>query len=302
MREYSDLFTDKLSSKPVKPYPDTPLHRIQLIDENKKMDDRLIRIPVYHHQILKNFLDTEVAADRLYLSSNHIISGIFLIPKKDPNIMPRVIHDYRILNENIVKDQISITHQDEILEAMARVKIRGKMDDIYSYSQIGIYPKDQHKITFKISWGFYEWIVIPQGLCNTPAIFQRWIYYILREYIDRFYSVYLDDLIIYSDSVEEYKKYVYLILQTLRDHGIILSRSKSILFVDRIEFLDHYISSKGIEADPCKLEKITLWPSPKSAIEIKGFLGLVNYLTISDFIPDLVDHSSILTDLTKKNI
>jgi hypothetical protein len=301
-KEYADVFADKLPSKPTKPRPGAPLHRIRLIDENKRMDGRLMRTPVRHYAMLKNFLDAEVAAGRLRLSASLIASGMFLVPKKDPNIMPRVVHDYRALNENTIKDQTPITHQDETLEAMARAKVRGKMDCVSSYSQIGMDPRDIHKTAFKTPWGLYEWTVMPQGLCNAPATFQRWICYILQEYIGRFCSAYLDDISIYSDSIEDHKKHIHLVLQALRDHGVLVSTNKSVLFADRIEFLGHFISSKGIEADPSKLEKITLWPTPKSASEIKGFLGLVNYLVMLDFVPGLANYSSVLTDLTKKGV
>jgi len=91
-----------------------------------------------------------------------------------------------------------------------------------------------------------------------------------------------------------------LILETLRQHGLIASRSKSILFADRIEFLGHYVSSKGIEADPAKLNKITEYPTPRSIDDVKSFLGLVNYLAMFDFIPGLADQSCILSALLRK--
>ena len=94
---------------------------------------------------------------------------------------------------------------------------------------------------------------MPQGLCNAPTTFQRYMNYVLREYMGKFCPVYQDDIAIFSNSVEEHKQHVHLILQALRHHGITASSEKSTLFADRIEFLGHYVSFKGLEADPNKL-------------------------------------------------
>jgi len=165
-----------------------------------------------------------------------------------------------------------------------------------------MYTKDIHKTAIKTPWGLFEWVVMPQGLCNAPATFQRFINWVLRDYIGVFCSSYLDDIAIYSKSVAEHKRNVRLILQRLREHGIYASVRKSQLFADSIEFLGHRISSKGIEADPVKLDKITDYPTPKCAKDILSFLGLVNYIAMFDFIPGLADYSSVMTKLTRKNV
>jgi len=143
---------------------------------------------------------------------------------------------------------------------------------------------------------------MPQELCNAPATFQRYMNYVLRDYIGKFCAVYIDDIAIFSNSVEEHKKHVRLILEALRKHGIVASQTKSVLFADEIEFLGHKISSKEIQADSAKLDKITRFPTPRSAEHIRSFLGLVNYVAMFDFIPGLADYFSILSNLTKKNI
>ena len=107
---------------------------------------------------------------------------------------------------------------------------------------------------------------------------------------------------IFCNSVEEHKEHIQLILEALKEHGIMASMSKSVLFADEIEFLGHRISSKGIQANPIKLDKITNYPTPQSAIDIRSFLRLVNYIVMFDFIPGLADYTSILSNLTKKNI
>ena len=99
---------------------------------------------------------------------------------------------------------------------------------------------------------------------------------------------------------------LHIVLVTLHPQLLVplqlASSEKSNLFADRIEFLGHYVSSRGLEADPSKLEKIADWPMPTSAAQITEFNGLVNYLAAFDFVPGLAEQSAILTDLTKKGV
>jgi hypothetical protein len=99
--------------------------------------------------------------------------------------------------------------------------------------------------------------------------------------------------------VEEHEEHVRLILEALREAGISASKKKSLLFTDEIHFLGHIISSRGVEPDQVKVDKILAAHVPSSASDIKSFLGLVNY--IGQFIPGLSEWSTVLSDLTRKN-
>jgi hypothetical protein len=92
-----------------------------------------------------------------------------------------------------------------------------------AYYQLLLALQVVYKMAFKTLFGLYKWLVMPQGLCNGPALCQRYLSWILCEYIYTICSVFLDDITIYSNSVEEHKHNVQLILQALRAHGIILS-------------------------------------------------------------------------------
>jgi Reverse transcriptase (RNA-dependent DNA polymerase)/RNase H-like domain found in reverse transcriptase/Integrase zinc binding domain/Chromo (CHRromatin Organisation MOdifier) domain/Retrotransposon gag protein len=298
-KQYSDVFSKELPSK--LPPDGGPRHRIILKDD-RPINGKLIRVPTKYWPAMKRFIDTNLKAKRIRPSSSHISAGTLMTPKKDLTVDPRVVHDYRELNERTVKDHTPLPRQDEILELLVRAVVRGKIDLVSAYYQILMHPDDIHKTAFKTPFGLYEWLVMPQGLCNAPATFQRHMNYVLREYIGKFCAVYQDDIAIFSNSVEEHKQHIHLILQALRNHGITASPEKSTLFADRIEFLGHYVSSKGLEADPNKLEKIANWPTPITATQITEFNGLVNYLATFDFVPGLAEQSAILTDLTKKGV
>ena len=121
----------------------------------------------------------------------------------------------------------------------------------------------------------------------------------LRQLLGKICPIYLDDIVIWSDSLEEHEKNVALVLEALRTAHLYCSVKKSILFSREIDFLGHHISERGIEPDPKKIERIINWPQPKSSTDVRGFLGLVRY--IADFLPLLADHTQILTPLTHKS-
>jgi hypothetical protein len=106
-----------------------------------------------------------------------------MIPKKDPKAKPRVVHDYQELNANTVLDHYPLPLLEDIKRPMARAKIRGKLDFPIAYAQIWMHDDDIHKTAFKTPFGMFEWLVMPQGLCNALGTFQRYINWVLRKYI-----------------------------------------------------------------------------------------------------------------------
>jgi hypothetical protein len=217
-KEFKDVFSPKPSDK--LPPPDTPRHCIILKDPKKPINGRLLRVPRRYYAAMREFIMENVGSGRLRPSSSSIASGTFMVPKKDPKARPRTVHDYRMLNENTVKDHTPLPHQDEILESFVTAKVRGKIDMPESYYQTGMFPKDIYKTAIKTPWGLYEWVVMPQGLCNAPATFQRFMNWVLRGYTGVFCFSYIEDIVIYSNSTAEHKQNVRLISQRLREHGI----------------------------------------------------------------------------------
>jgi hypothetical protein len=158
--------------------------------------------------------------------------------------------------------------------------------------------QDIGKTAVSTPFGSYEWVVMPMGLRNTPAIHQRRINKALRAHIGRICRVYLDDIVIWSQTLKEHEQNVRLILQTLKDAGLYCNLRKTNLFATEIHFLGHKISSRGIEADEWKADRILNWPIPQSAKDVCKFLGLVQYLAV--FLPDLARYAGILSKLTEK--
>ena len=120
----------------------------------------------------------------------------------------------------------------------------------------------------------------------------------MRKYICKICHIYLDDIVIWSDLVDEHVKNVCPVLQALHDAKLYVNEKKTKLFCYEISFLGHKISRNGVEADATKVDKILNWPVPTNATEVQAFLGLVRYLNA--FLPKLARQSEILSQLMTK--
>jgi len=296
-RQYEDRFPSDIPH--IDHLPTDIVHRIRLKDPNKIIQCRRYNTPRKYREAWEQLLDEHVAAGRLRPSSSPFVSPAFLIPKKDPTALPRWVNDYRALNANTVPDNHPLPRVDEILRDCAKGKIFGKIDMTNSFFQTRIHPDDIKYTAIDTPKGLHEWTVMPQGGRNAPATHQRRMFIALRPLIGKICHAYLDDIIIWSQTVAEHVKNVKLVLDALRKACLFCSPKKTSLFCTEIDFLGHHISASGIEADASKVKRILDWPIPKSASDVRSYLGLVRYL--EQFLPNLADHTRTLTPLTMKS-
>jgi hypothetical protein len=141
-------------------------------------------------------------------------------------------------------------------------------------------------------WGLYEWVVMPMGIKNALAIHQRRVTAALHLWINRICHVYMDNIAIWSNNVQEHTENIVTILQALLDNKLYLNAKKTKLFCSEIRFLGHHISAKGVEANEGKADCIINWPVPTCAKHIHSFLGLVCYL--SAFLLNLAEHTGLM--------
>ncbi|KAK4702014.1 hypothetical protein P7C70_g4211, partial [Phenoliferia sp. Uapishka_3] len=297
--EFPDIFPTDLPS--VKDMPDRPVrHNITFIEPKKPHNLRGYPSPTRYQKPWRMLLDTHLEAGRIRPSKSPYASPCFIIPKADPTVLPRWVNDYRVLNTNTVKDRTPLPLPDEILARIAKAKMWGKIDMTNSFFQTKVAEEDIEKTAVKTPWGLYEWVVMPMGLCNSPATHQRRVNEALGALIGDICYVYIDDIIIFSDSLEEHQRNTRTVLQALRDAGLYASPKKTDLFTLETGFLGHVISTEGIRADPHKVQKIIDWTVPRTAKQVRGFLGLVQYL--KKFVVGLAQQTAVLTPLTKKGI
>ncbi|KAG9223840.1 hypothetical protein CCMSSC00406_0007702 [Pleurotus cornucopiae] len=296
-KKFGDLFEDL---PPVHRLPDQVYHKFRLKDANKVVNKRGYTCPRKICDAWKILLDEALASGKLRPSDSEYASPAFLVPKSDPNALPRWVNDYRELNDNTIPDRFPLPRIDEILADCGKGKIWGKLDMTNAFFQTKVHPDHIKYTAVRTPFGLYEWVVMPQGCRNAPATHQRRMVAALRHLIGKICHVYLDDIIIWSSSLAEHIRNVEAVLLALRDAALYCNVKKTQLFCTSINFLGHHISQAGIQADCNKALKIAEWPTPKTATDVRQFLGLVRYLAI--FLPRLADLTSTLTPLTNKAV
>jgi Reverse transcriptase (RNA-dependent DNA polymerase) len=296
--KFSDCFPTDIP--PVHEMPSNVYHRFKLKNPTKLVKCCAYACPRKYREAWHTLLDQHLAAGRIRESSSSYASPAFIIPKADPTVLPRWVNDYRQLNVNTVPDHYPLPRVDSILSDCAKGKIWSKLDMTNSFLQTLVHPDDIHLTAVLTPFGLYEWLVMPMGCRNAPATHQRRMNLALQHLIGRICHVYLDDIVIWSQSLSEHVINVCHIFQALRDAHLYCSNKKMTLFTDELDFLGHVISARGIEVDPKKVEKIINWPTPVCAKGVCSFLGLVRYLAL--FLPNLAEYTCVLTPLTGKEM
>lgn len=293
---FADLFPANIPD--TKNLPTDVYHRFVLKDPDLVIARRQYDCPKKYGEVWTALLDKHLAAGRLQASDSPYASPAFLIPKSDPAAMPRWVNDYRALNTNTVPDMHPLPKIVDILANCANGVIWAKLDMCDSFYQTHVHPDNIKYTAVTTPFGLYEWTVMPQGCCNTPSTHQQRMYSALQPWIGSICHVYLDDIVIWSKSLEEHRCNVKTILDALRAAHLYCLDKKTHLFLTELDFLGHHISCRGIKADPKKLKRIIVWLRPKNTADMHAFLGLVRYVT--SFLPKLAEHTAVLTPLTTK--
>ena len=221
----------------------------------------------------------------------HQAVPMLCIPKKNGKLC--TVFDLWEQNDNTVKDVTLFPDQDIIHNDMARAAYCSKLDMSEAYEQICILPEHIHKMAFTTVLGTFRSQVMQMGDCNAPSTFQWLMMAIFWDCISRFVHVYLDDIFIYSRSIEEHKKHLGIVFQRLRDQQLFLSKSKVDLYSKRLECLSHMIDDWGIHADADKMQCIREWRHPRTFNDMQRFLELVQYLT--HYMPDISAYTTPLS-------
>ena len=203
-------------------------------------------------------------------------SAIVLVRKKDGRL--RFCIDLRRLNNRTVKDAYSLPRIESILDSLGGAQIFTTLDLKAGYWQVEM--AEECKAYTAITCGplgFYECDTMPFGATNAPATFQRLMHDCLGDLNMNWCIVYLDDIIVFSDTKEEHLKRLEAVFQKLMAAGLKLKPTKCFFFRDEIEYLGHVVSGKGISTNPKKIEAVTKWPTPKTVYDVRSFLGFVGY-------------------------
>lgn len=269
-------------------------HKIELIDETP-FKQRHRRIPPALFDEVRTHLQKLLTAGIIRPSHSPWSSNVVLVRKKDNKL--RMCVDYRQLNQLTIKDSYALPRSEEILDAFIGGNNYYTVMDMKSgYHQVEVEETHRARTAFTVGpLGFYEFNRLPFGLVNSPATYQRLMEQILGDLHLDICFIYLDDLIIFSETYEEHLERLQMVLQRLREHNLKLSPKKCAFFKDKVKYIGHIVSKDGISPDPDKLEKVINWPRPTTPEEVRRFLGFVGYYR--KFVKDFSKKARPLTDL-----
>jgi len=221
----------------------------------------------------------------------------FFVHKKDGTL--RMCVDYRALNKATVKNRYPLPRIDDLFDRLSGAKVFSKIDLRSGYYQIQIAEGDEEKTICHTRYGSYEFLVMPFGLTNALATFCTLMNDIFREWLDDFVVVYIDDILIYSGSLEEHAEHLHKVFQRLRENKLYAKLEKCEFGVTKVNFLGHRITQEGLKMDDHKVKVIMDWEPPKLVPTLKSFLRLASYYR--KFIKNFAKIATPLTNLLKKS-
>ena len=236
---------------------------------------RLRRYPPAHVEVISKQVDEFLQQEVIEPASSPWASNLVLVRKKDGS--HRCCVDYRQLNAVTRKDAYPLPRIDACLDAMASSKWFSTFDLRASYHQVGVNPSDSDKTAFICPRGMFKFKKMPFGLCNAGATFQRLMDVVMSGLQFQICLVYVDDIIVFSETIDQHLERLVAVLDRLRSAGLKLKPEKCSLFQKSVSFLGHVVSEHGIATDPKKIKAVQEWPVPRSTREVRAFLGLAGY-------------------------
>ena len=250
-------------------------HAIPLEPNSKPVFGPIYNLSETELQVLKEYIDTNLRKRFIRPSTSPFGSPVLFVKKPDGSL--RLCVDYRALNNITIKNRYPLPLISEMLDRFKGAKYFTKLDVREAFNRLRIKHGDEFKTAFRTRYGHFEYLVMPFGLCNAPGSFQAYINDVIHEFLDKFAVAYLDDILIYSNSLEEHILHVRQVLQKLLSHDLYVKLEKCQFSVQTISFLGFIISPEGISMDADRITTITEWPVPKSVIDIQIFLGFANF-------------------------
>jgi ribonuclease HI len=208
--------------------------------------------------------------------------------------------DYRQLNKKIVKDRYPLPIIEEQLDSLQNAKFFSTLDLKNGFFHVKIDEQSKKYTAFIVPDGHYEFLRVPFGLCNSPAIFQRFINIAFKDLIQaKIVLTYMDDLIIPSSDYESGITNLKVVLRTACEAGLIINWRKCSFLKRQVEFLGHIIEDGRVYPSKRKIEAVQKFPEPSNVKQLQSFLGLSGYFR--KFIPQYSIIARSLNDLLKAN-
>ncbi|KAL5775964.1 hypothetical protein ACOSP7_013524 [Xanthoceras sorbifolium] len=295
LEEYKDIMPAELPKK-LPPRREVD-HQIELEPGTKPPAKAPYRMAPPELEELRKQLKDLLDAGYIQPSKAPYGAPVLFQRKKDGSM--RLCIDYRALNKVTIKNKYPIPLIADLFDQLGRARYFTKLDLRSGYYQVRIAEGDEAKTTCVTRYGAYEFLVMPFGLTNAPATFCTLMNKIFHPYLDRFVVVYLDDIVVYSNTLEEHAQHLQAVFKVLRENELYVKKEKCSFAQLEVYFLGHKIKDGVLMMDEAKIKAICEWDPPTKVPELRSFLGLVNYYR--RFIKGYSARAAPLTDLLKKN-
>ncbi|CAO2034186.1 unnamed protein product [Urochloa humidicola] len=159
----------------------------------------------------------------------------------------------------MIKNKYPLPRIEDLLDQLRKAKFFSKIDLRSGYHQMKIRESDIPKIAFTTRYGLYEYTVVSFGLTNALAYFMNMMNKVFMEELDKFVVVFINDILIYSETVEEHEEHIRIVLEKLRQNKLYAKFSKCEFWMEEVAFLGHVLFAEGVAVDPTKIKAVTEW-------------------------------------------
>lgn len=273
-REFASVFPSELPAG-LPPTRGTTPFRIELKPGTQPFGRYGPRMTAADTQEAEKMLKELLAKGFIRPSRSPWGSPMFLVEKPDGG--KRMVIDYRALNAATQRNRYPLPRVDELFDQLQGARYFSKIDLRTGYWQIRVAAEDVPKTAFTSRHGHFEWLVLPMGLTNAPAEFMALMENTFRQELNRSVLVFLDDILIYSRTLEEHERHLRAVLQRLQSQKLYAKLSKCQFMRQEVEFLGHYVGRAGVRMVEGKVAAVQRWPTPTCQKEVEQFLGLAGY-------------------------
>ena len=250
-------------------------HRIIIDKDTLPISHRPYRMSPMEAEYLQKELDKYCRLGIITPSNSPWAAPVILVKKKNGEY--RMVIDYRKLNAVTKKDSYPLPRIDDLLDTLGKAKVFSALDMRSGFHQVPLAEDSKELTAFTTKYGTYHYNMLPMGLVNSPATFQRLIDLCFRSLINKCLVAYIDDLNVYSNNYYEHLQHLKQVFDCIDTANLKLNPEKCFFFKDHLKFLGYIVTKEGIQTDPAKIQKIIDYPIPKTVTQVRSFLGIASY-------------------------